>query len=306
VGVAISADAQDAPDLLRQADLALYLAKSEGKHQWRRYNAGLHTALLHRLELRAALERAVTDEAFLLHFQPIVDLADGSAVGFEALLRWDHPERGAVAPGEFIEVAEASGLIVPIGTWVLRTAVAAAAGWRRTWPGGTPYVSVNVSARQFRAPGFVDGVRAALADAALPPAGLLLEITESLLVRDDERVWGDLAALQALGVRVAIDDFGTGYSSLSYLRQMPVDVLKIDRSFVRTMAASPQQAALVDGIVRLAHTLGLAVVAEGVEEQAQAELLRAMGCRQAQGFLFARPAPAGELTPWLAADAVRA
>jgi EAL domain-containing protein (putative c-di-GMP-specific phosphodiesterase class I) len=254
--------------------------------------------------VRAALDHAVADGQFVLYYQPIVDLADRSAVGFEALIRWAHPTRGLVAPGDFIEVAESSGLIVPIGAWVLRTAVAEATAWWRDRPGAEPYVSVNVSVRQFRAPGFVEDVRAALADAGLPARGLLLEITESLLLRDDDRVWADLAILQGLGVRIAIDDFGTGYSSLSYLRQMPIDIVKIDRSFVRSMAASPQGAALVDGIVRLAQTLGLGVIAEGVEEEAQCELLRAMGCRHAQGFLFARPVPAAELLPWLAAERV--
>jgi diguanylate cyclase (GGDEF)-like protein/PAS domain S-box-containing protein len=306
VGVAISTDATDAPDLLRQADLALYLAKSDGKQRWRRYNTTLHTALLQRLEVRAALDQAIANEQFVLHYQPIVEMAGRDAVGFEALVRWDHPERGLVPPGEFIEVAEESGLIVPIGAWVMRTAVATAAGWRRDHPGAAPYVSVNVSARQFRAPGFMDEIRGTLAAEELPPQALLLEITESLLLRDDEQVWTDLATLQALGVRIAIDDFGTGYSSLSYLRQMPIDVVKIDRSFVRSMAGSPQQAALVDGIIRLAHTMGLAVVAEGVEETAQRDLLLDMGCQHAQGFLFARPLPVGELAPWLAPERVRA
>jgi diguanylate cyclase (GGDEF)-like protein/PAS domain S-box-containing protein len=306
VGVAMTTDARTAPDLLRQADLALFLAKSEGKHRWRRYDTTLHTALLQRLEVRAALEQAVADDAFVLHYQPIVGLADGVAVGYEALVRWQHPERGLVPPVEFIEVAEESGLIVPLGSWVLRTALAAAAGWWRDHPGAAPYVSVNVSARQFRASGFVDEVRAALTGAGLPGRALLLELTESLLLREDEQVWADLATLQTLGVRTAIDDFGTGYSSLSYLRQMPIDIVKIDRSFVRSMATSPQQGALVDGIIRLAHTLGLAVVAEGVEERSQCRQLAEMGCRHGQGFLFARPMPAGELGPWLAPARVHA
>jgi diguanylate cyclase (GGDEF)-like protein/PAS domain S-box-containing protein len=304
VGVAISADARDATDLLRQADLALYLAKSEGKHQWRRYEATLHTALLQRLELRAALDHAVANEAFELHFQPIVELATGGPAGVEALVRWRDAERGLVAPGQFIEVAEESGLIVPIGAWVLRNALATLAAWRSGGADAPAYVSVNVSARQFRAPGFVEQVRDELADSGLPAEALLLEITESLLLRDDDQVWTDLAALRALGVRIAIDDFGTGYSSLSYLRQVPIDVLKIDRSFIQSMAGSPQQTALVDGIIRLAHTLGLQVVAEGIEDAAERDLLIGMGCTLGQGYLFARPMPAEQAARWLAGGRV--
>ncbi|HYN94232.1 MAG TPA: EAL domain-containing protein [Pilimelia sp.] len=308
VGVGISADARDAADLLRQADLALYLAKSEGKQQWRRYETTLHTALLKRLELRAALEQAVADEAFVLHFQPIVDLATGAGLGVEALVRWNDPQRGMVPPNDFISTAEDTGLIVPIGAWVLRTALETLAGWTRDAPQAwaEQYVSVNVSARQFRTPGFVEQVRDALADAGLPARCLLLEITESLLLRDDDQVWNDLATLRALGVRIAIDDFGTGYSSLSYLRQAPIDIVKIDRSFINGMEASPQQAALVDGIVRLAHTLGLEVVAEGIEQEAARDALLAMGCRLGQGFLFARPMPAADAARWVAPRQVAA
>jgi diguanylate cyclase (GGDEF)-like protein/PAS domain S-box-containing protein len=303
IGVATTAEGAGGEELLRQADLALYVAKGAGKGQWRRYQAALHTAVLERLELRAALDQSVADNSFTLRYQPIVQLATAAAIGFEALVRWNHPTRGLVSPGEFIEVAEESGLIIPIGAWVLRSAMTDAVRWRDSRPAAiAPYLSVNVSARQFRTPGFVEQVQRDLAETGLPPTALMLEITESLLLRDDEQVWADLAALRDIGVRVAIDDFGTGYSSLSYLRHVPIDVLKIDRSFIDTMTSSPQQRALVDGIVRLAHTLGLQVIAEGVEEPAERDLLLDMGCPFGQGYLFALPLSYGEASKWIYAD----
>ncbi|GAA1764255.1 bifunctional diguanylate cyclase/phosphodiesterase [Luedemannella helvata] len=300
LGLATTTEAATAEDLLRQADLALYVAKGAGKGQWRRYQADLHLAVLNRLELRAALDQAVVDGDFTLRYQPIVELETGAPAGFEALIRWTHRSRGLIPPGDFIEVAEESGLIVPIGTWVMHNAMAQAAQWHRDWADGTPpYVSVNVSVRQVRNAGFAEQVHRGLAASGLPPGALVLEITESLLLRDDEQVWKDLAALREIGVRVAIDDFGTGYSSLSYLRHVPADVLKIDRSFIDTMSTSEQQRALVDAIVRLAHTLGLQVVAEGVEHPSDRVLLQAMGCRLGQGYLFSKPLSFPDAVAWL-------
>jgi diguanylate cyclase (GGDEF)-like protein/PAS domain S-box-containing protein len=299
IGIGTTADAEDGSELLRQADLALYVAKGAGKSQWRRYQPELHTTIVERLELRAELDHAIHDGDLALEFQPIVALADGHTAGFEALLRWNHPTRGRLLPDAFIDVAEESGLVVPMGEWVLRTAIAAAATWRRGQPYGAPYVAVNVSARQFRTPGFVRLVKRELAAHDLPAACLMLEITESLLLRDDDQVWDDLAEVRRLGVRVAIDDFGTGYSSLSYLRHVPLDVLKIDRLFTGTVATSTQQRALVDGIVRLAHTLGLEVVAEGIETADERDLLRRIGCPYGQGFLFSRPLPLPDALRWL-------
>ncbi|MEV4411449.1 EAL domain-containing protein [Catellatospora sp. NPDC049609] len=289
IGIATSADARSAPELLRQADLALYVAKGEGKGQWRRYQPDLHTAIVERLELRTELDQAIAGKEFTVEFQPIVELRTGMTAGYEALVRWNHPTRGRLLPGEFIEVAEESGQIVAIGTEVLYQAVAAAARWQREAGDAAPYVSINVSARQFRTPGFVASVADVLAAEGLPPQQLMLEITESLLLRDDDQVWEDLTELRTTGIRVAIDDFGTGYSSLSYLRHVPLDVVKIDRLFTSTIASSAQQAALVDGIVRLAHTLGLQVIAEGIERTVERDLLSRIGCRYGQGFLFARP-----------------
>ncbi len=307
VGVATTADASEASELLRQADLALYVAKGEGKGRWRRYQSDLHTAVLQRLELRGALDQAMHEDQFLLHYQPIVDLASGVPVGFEALVRWQHPTHGMIPPGQFIDVAEESGLIVQIGRKVLEQALAAVARWQYHLPPGRPqYVSVNVSARQFRAPGFVDQVVQALDASGVAPGRLMLEITESLLLRDHDQVRADLAALREHGVRLAIDDFGTGYSSLSYLRHMPIDVLKIDKSFIDDMVMSKQQRAVVAAIVRLAETLDLHVVAEGIEETDHRDLLRRMGCPYGQGYLFARPLPEHEAFAMLAHERLAA
>jgi EAL domain-containing protein (putative c-di-GMP-specific phosphodiesterase class I) len=235
-----------------------------------------------------------------LEYQPIVAIRTGRTAGFEALVRWEHPTRGLIRPDEFIDLAEETGLIEPIGTWVLENALAAAAQWRRH--GAGPYVSINVSARQFRTPGFVERVALELAAVKLPASAVMLEITESLLLRDDERVWSDLGTLRDLGVRVAIDDFGTGYSSLSYLGQTPIDVLKIDRSFVATIAGSGRQRALIDGVVRLAETLDLQVIAEGVETRADRDLLAEIGCPYGQGYLFDRPLNARDAMKRLAEE----
>jgi diguanylate cyclase (GGDEF)-like protein/PAS domain S-box-containing protein len=307
VGVATTVDAANSSDLLRQADLAVYEAKGAGKGRWLRYQAELHTAVVERLAMRAALERALRAGDFVLQYQPIVRLVDQVTVGFEALVRWVHPTRGMVPPGAFIEVAEDTGLIVPIGEWVLQRALADAISWSRLpHLAEVPYLSVNVSAKQFRQPGFIEHVRDQLDRAGLPPQRLMLEITESLLLRDDEQVWTNLITLRDRGIRVAIDDFGTGYSSLSYLRQVPIDVLKIDKSFIDPMVASNQQRDLVEGIVRLAHTLGLEVVAEGIQRRRERDLLVDIGCRYGQGYLFSAPMADDDALRWLHHDHVPA
>ncbi|MEU8244532.1 EAL domain-containing protein [Actinoplanes missouriensis] len=290
VGVATNSEAANATEMLRHADLALYLAKGLGKGGWQRYQSDLHTAMVQRLEMRTQLIEAIEGEQFVLQYQPIVELADQRITGVEALVRWQHPARGLLGPFHFVEAAEESGAIVGIGTWVLREALRQFAEWKAADPSGTlRYVSVNVSPRQFRSPDFADVVRQALADTGARPEWLLLEITESLVLRDADKVLADLKALRALGVRVAIDDFGTGYSSLSYLRQMPVDVLKLDKSFIDDIVHSRQQHALVDTIITLAGNLDLAVVAEGIEETGQHAALDTMGCQYGQGYLFAKP-----------------
>ncbi|HWB36514.1 MAG TPA: EAL domain-containing protein [Rugosimonospora sp.] len=299
VGVATTQDAGDDTDLLRQADLALYVAKGGGKGQWRRYQAALHTAVLERMKLRTELDQAVEHAELELVYQPIVALETGDTVGFEALARWRHPTKGVIMPSQFIEVAEETGLIVPIGDRMLRAALAAASQWRAVLPEVAPYVGVNVSVRQFRAPGFVDSVRRRLDEAGLPASLLLLEITESLLLPDEEQVWEGLRELREMGVRVAIDDFGTGYSSLSYLQKVPLDVVKVDRSFIEPISTSDQQRALVEGIVRLAGTLGLQVIAEGIENPVDRDLLIRMGCPLGQGYLFSRPMNYPDSVDWL-------
>jgi diguanylate cyclase (GGDEF)-like protein/PAS domain S-box-containing protein len=287
-GVATTAHATTAKELLKQADVALDAARASND-RWRRYEASLHAEVIDRMQLRTDLDRAYADGAFLLHYQPIVDLHTTRTVGFEALLRWPHPTRGMIPPATFIPVAEDSGLIVPLGAWILRTAVAAAADWRRIDPDDTPYVSVNVSVRQFRAPFFVDQILEELAGVDLPPHLLTVEITESLLLGEQEEIQTDIARLRQAGIKVSIDDFGTGYSSLSYLHRVPVDTLKLDKSFVDTITTSDQQLALVTGIIQLAETLELEVVAEGVETSAEHRLLTEAGCAFGQGYLFARP-----------------
>ncbi|MET0495312.1 MAG: EAL domain-containing protein [Actinoplanes sp.] len=289
VGVATSRDASSPTELLRHADLALYLAKGADKATWTRYQSDLHTAMVERLALRTSLLEAVEAKQFVLQYQPIVDIESQVVVGVESLVRWQHPERGLLGPYHFIELAEESGAIVAIGAWVLRESLRQFAQWHGEQGVELRYVSVNVSARQFRTPGFVDQVREALEEYGARPEWLLLEITESLVLRDAEQVWADLETLRALGVRIAIDDFGTGYSSLSYLRQMPVDVLKIDKSFIDDILASNQQRALVNAIVTLARNLDLTVVAEGIEDAAQRVMLARMGCPYGQGYLFSRP-----------------
>jgi diguanylate cyclase (GGDEF)-like protein/PAS domain S-box-containing protein len=302
VGAATSADAADTGELQRHADIAMYGAKAAGKNTWQHYQAELHTLMLQRVELRAALHDSVVGDQMRLRFQPIVELAGENVVGFEALVRWEHPTRGLIGPDEFIDAAEENGSIVAIGSWVLGEALRTFVGWRTSLPdSGLRYVSVNVSPRQFRTPGFVELVRGALADAGARPEWLLLEITESLVLHDADQVWSDLKELRSLGVRIAIDDFGTGYSSLSYLRQMPVDVLKIDKSFIDDVLHSSQQLALVEAIVHLATVLRLDVVAEGIENREHLEILQGLACPYGQGYLFSRPVPADECTQWLLA-----
>ena len=313
VGVATTLDATDTDELLRHADLALYAAKAAGKRQWRRYQPVLSSGLIRRREIQEALEEAVTRSAFTLVYQPIVALDTGELAGFEALIRWPHPQWGMMQPGQFITLAEETGQIIPIGAWVLDRAAAditrfhlAAASASAGEPdtglprlgGGPPsrrrdpYVSVNVSARQFADAGFADTVRQVLASSGLESSALMLELTETALLRRDERLHSDLAELRAIGVKLAIDDFGTGYSSLSYLRDLPIDVVKMDRSFVEGIAGSDQSLAVAEGIVQIARTLSLEVVAEGIETEEQRDLLRSMGCHYGQGFLLAMPLPA--------------
>ncbi|HEV2089342.1 MAG TPA: bifunctional diguanylate cyclase/phosphodiesterase [Cryptosporangiaceae bacterium] len=301
VGVATTDEAGDVGQLLSYADIALYSAKRAGKGRWRRYESGLHAAMLERLELRAALDRAFTEDAFTLLYQPIVRIRDGGLVGFEALVRWEHPTRGAIPTAELIEIAEETGLVLRLGRRILDRALAEAATWSRDAAGADqPYLSVNVSAAQLQDGRFVDFVRATLQRVNVPPQLLMLEITESILLRNEKQVWVDLMALRAMGVRIAIDDFGTGYSALSYLQHFPVDILKLDKTFIDDLAESETQQAFVQAILRLAAVFNMNVIAEGVEDPAQRDVLAGTDCRFGQGHLFAPPLPAGGVAEWLA------
>jgi diguanylate cyclase (GGDEF)-like protein/PAS domain S-box-containing protein len=293
VGVATSRDSATGDELVGHSDLALYAAKTAGKRQWRRYREDLHTGILERHELQSSLEHAITAEALRLHYQPIVEIAGGDVVGFEALARWPDGNRDPVPPEQFITLAEETGHILSLGTWALRNAASHGARWQRVLPRPDPLkVSVNVSARQLRDPGFLDVVRGVLGSSGLAPGSLVLELTETVPMHRDRQIRTAMGTLKDLGVKLAIDDFGTGFSSLSYLREFPIDILKIDKSFIDDITVDQQQAALVDGIVRIADTLGLQVIAEGIEQTLQRDRLAAMGCRYGQGYLFARPMPA--------------
>ena len=285
VGIALHPqDGAELPDLVRSADLALYRAKSEGRGTYRFFETEMDTRMQRRRLLELELRGALAMRQFHLLYQPQVDVGTGAVSGFEALIRWTHPVRGIVSPAEFIPLAEETGLIVPIGEWVLREACREAAGWP-----GAPFLSVNLSPVQFRSPGLVDAVRAACAATGFDPRRLELEITESVLLTDSDGTLATLRALKALGVRIAMDDFGTGYSSLSYLRSFPFDKIKIDRSFVRDVTEGGETAAIVRAIIGLGRSLGMRITVEGVETHEQLEHLRAEGCDQVQGYLTGRP-----------------
>jgi diguanylate cyclase (GGDEF)-like protein/PAS domain S-box-containing protein len=288
---------ETADELLRNADAAMYTAKSRGKARCEFYEAEMHASALRRLELRARLEAALVAGDFVLHYQPLVDLAHGEMVGVEALVRWRQPNGELAAPSEFIPLAEETGLMLPLGQWVLDEACRQAGLWR-VMAGARPLsMAVNVASRQLQAPGFAAGVAAALARSALQASSLVLELTESALLDEGETTSASIAEVKQLGVKLALDDFGTGYSSLSHLRRFPIDILKIDRSFVEGIDTEEHgERSLVRSIINLARSLNLETVAEGVERPEQALRLRALGAGLAQGFYFARPMDADALT----------
>ena len=283
-------DGDDVESLLKNADVAMYEAKNGGRDDFRFYRKSMNEEALRYLTIESKLRKALERNELLIHYQPIVDAQTGSIVGVEALLRWQDSEFGLVRPDEFIGLAEASGLIVPFGKHILRRACEQNVAWQSA---GLPpiTVSVNVSARQLKERSLVQTVQRALDDSGLGPEHLVLEITESVLVESIEATTKVLQRLRSIGVRLSIDDFGTGYSSLSYLKHFAVNHLKIDKSFVQDIASSQTDAAIASGIIAMGHSLGLKVIAEGVETDAQLELLRAAGCDEVQGFLFGRPVP---------------
>ena len=304
IGIALP-DGRDteAETLIRDADAAMYRAKDRGRARWELFDNAMRASAVDRLDIENALRRALERRELRIFYQPIIDLHDGTIDGVEALLRWEHSERGLLPPLDFITVAEETGLIVPIGSWVLDQACRQVQRWQSVSNNPRPLrLSVNISGRQLGHPRLVEDVAAVLADTGINPAHVELEITESVLMDDVDMSAETLGRLHQLGIKLAVDDFGTGYSSLSYLRRFPVDLLKVDRSFVDGLGEDPSDSAIVTAIITLAHALGLSAVAEGVESPLQLAELRRLGCDRAQGYFMARPAGGHEIGELLASD----
>ncbi|HVL33452.1 MAG TPA: EAL domain-containing protein [Actinomycetota bacterium] len=295
IGVAVD-DCRDrsADDLIRDADIAMYTAKARGKERFVVFAPEMRSSIRWRVDLESELRRALDQGEFRLYYQPIVALDTGRPYAMEALIRWEHPERGLLAPSEFLSVAEASGLIVPIGEWVLREACAQLRTWQGTPETADIGVTVNVSARQLAHAGFIEFLGEVVGKADIDRAGLVIEITETALLEDTEAVASQLRDVHALGIRIAVDDFGTGYSSLAHLRTFPMDILKIDKDFVDGLTLGAEDAAITQAIVKLARTFKLVTIAEGIEAVEQRAMLEQMGCEMAQGYLIARPLPKAE------------
>jgi len=295
IGIALYPDdGEDFDSLLQKADTAMYHAKESGRNNHRFFTAQMNLQVVEHMTLQTQLRLAIENREFVLHYQPQMDLSDGKIYGVEALIRWNSPENGLVEPGKFIEVAEDSGLIVPIGAWVLNEACRQARAWQDA--GLSPFViAVNLSAVQFKRLDLVATVINALVLSDLDAQWLELELTESILIQDAEATLDSVRRLKALGVKLSVDDFGTGYSSLTYLKRFAVDKLKIDQSFVRDLASDPDDAAIVRAIIQMARSLKLKTIAEGVESEQLIGLLQAFQCDEIQGYWFARPMPADEL-----------
>lgn len=296
IGIAFGEPDESVESLLRDADVAMYLAKSNGKGRWEVFRPGMRQHVVDRFELRSDLSNALDRDELVLHYQPIVEVDTGRVSGIEALVRWQHPEKGRIDPGRFIGIAEETGLIVPIGRWILREACRQAQQLDPSESG--PRVAVNVSAVQLRSPDLTGDVADALAASGLAPHRLLLELTESTMIDDYALAAERLQEIRALGVRIALDDFGAGYTSLRQLQSFPVDVVKLDQSFINTTMA--HDIGVLNGLISMANSLGLDTVGEGIEETAQLSRLREANCRFAQGFLFSRPVPVDELAAALA------
>jgi diguanylate cyclase (GGDEF)-like protein len=288
IGISLyPSDGSDAETLMRNADAAMYHAKDSGRANYQFFTQHMNVAAQQRLTLENSLRRAIDHHEFEVHYQPLFDLRDRSVTGFEALLRWNTPDGRTVLPSQFIRAAEESGLIEPIGEWVLREALRRARTWQS--PGRPLTISINVSAAQLARSSFVERLRRLIAELEMDPALIQLEVTESVIIEGAGDAHGALDQIAALGVGIAIDDFGTGYSGLAYLKRLPIDTVKIDQSFVRDLTVDPDDAAIVTAIVAMARSLGVDVIAEGVETEEQLEELKRLGCHRAQGFLLARP-----------------
>ena len=299
IGIAMfPRDTRDPEQLVKKADTAMYYAKESGGGSFAVYRDEMSAAAQKRFALEECMRGALAEGAFVLHYQPQYDLTRSRILGAEALVRWQHADLGLLAPGEFLPIAEETGLILPLGAWILRTACEQNAQWTRAGHRGLR-MSVNVSAQQFLDPAFAETVRRVLDASGLPPVLLELELTESSLLRDVNVTVDTLGRLKDLGVRLAIDDFGTGYSALAYLKRLPIDVLKIDQSFVRTLTTDPADATITEMIVKLAAGLNLTTIAEGVETFEQLLLLGSYGCKRMQGYLFGKPVPAETFAQWL-------
>jgi diguanylate cyclase (GGDEF)-like protein len=294
IGISVyPVDGEDAETLIKNADTAMYHAKENGRNNFQYFTAEMNVKVVARQSLEASLRRALEREEFLLHYQPKVNLNTGEITSVEALIRWQHPDRGLVSPAEFVPIAEDSGLILPIGRWVLREACRQARAWQDA---GLPPIptAVNVSYAEFRKPSFVEGVQTTLKETGLEARYLELELTEGVLMDDAKFTASVLQELKGMGIRLAADDFGTGYSSLSYLREFPIDILKIDRSFINQITADCDGSTIVDAIISMGKSLKHVVVAEGIETQEQRAYLQAHHCQEGQGYLFSRPLPAAQ------------
>ena len=290
IGIATREPGDTATELLRNADVAMYTAKTKGKARFEVFEARMHDAFVARLGLEAELRRAIEHQEFVVYYQPIVKLETGEVIGAEALVRWQHPTRGLVPPLEFIPLAEETGLIVPLGAWILRQACRQLAEWQRLRGGGEPFVmNVNLSSRQLVREAIADEVAAAVDESGIRASWLVLEVTETVLMADPVVAAAALGHIRDLGVRVALDDFGSGYSSLSHLRRFPIDIVKIDKSFVDDVAGDGVESAIARSIINLGRAMQIETVAEGIEADEQAETLRSLGCEYGQGYFFARP-----------------
>ncbi len=301
IGIAATITGNESPDeLLRNADVAMYTAKNLGKDRYAVFENEMHEVLIKSVELETTLRRAIENEEFMLHYQPIIDLQSESIMGMEALVRWNHPQRGLIAPNEFIPIAEKTNLIVPLGAWVLEEACRQAYLWQTQYGYDSRLsITVNISSRQFQHPALVEMIAATLDKTGLPPQSLILEITEGTIIQNTEASIKKLQELKNLGVRLAIDDFGTGYSSLSYLQRFPIDILKIDKSFIDKISHSREGAAVARAIITMSDTLHLRTIAEGVETSEQTIELQHLGCELGQGFHFAKPLSKDDMNSYL-------